>query len=300
MFRGFFNRMYNGNPNKTDLLESDLPQNRFQLFFSVLGSRFMDLVKINLLFFVLILPAVLWTLWTLAALIMMEVSGTMSQYVTDVFNVLQTYLLGMIPCLMLAGPPLAGLTYVIRNWARDEHAWLWQDFKAAIKTNWKQSMIFMLIFGAVSLATFFSIRIYGAMAADYPPLTIIQILLAVIAIFIGLAYLYIFPMMVTYQLSVVQILKNSFLLALGRLPLSVMFGLLTLFPALLGILIFLLTASGIPLIVLGFYYLLMGFSLAVYVLSAYTNATFDKYLPAKQESEAAQEQEDTKDDADAE
>ncbi|MDD4797741.1 MAG: DUF624 domain-containing protein, partial [Eubacteriales bacterium] len=213
------------------------------------------------------------------------VTGTMDQYVTEVFNVLQMYLLGMIPCLALAGPPLAGITYVVRNWARDEHAWLWQDFKDAMKQNWRQSVVFMLVLGVVMLGTFFSMRVYGAMAADYPALTIVQMLLGIIASFILLAYLYIFPMMVTYKLSVLQIFKNSFLLALGRLPLSVLFGVLTILPPVVAVLLFMVTASGIPLLILGAYYLLMGFALAVYVQCAYTNATFDKYMPARDDAQ---------------
>ena len=33
-----------------------------------------------------------------------------------------------------------GLSYVTRNWARDEHAFPWGDFKDAVKDNWKQAL----------------------------------------------------------------------------------------------------------------------------------------------------------------
>ncbi|MDD3242893.1 MAG: DUF624 domain-containing protein [Eubacteriales bacterium] len=300
MFKGFFNRLYQGNPNKADLKAEDMPKNRFQLFFAVLGTRFLDLFKINLLFFLFVLPTVIWLVWTAFAILSLPAQETAGAYLNELLNTLQTTLLGLIPCLVLAGPPLAGLTNVIRKWAKDEHAWLWQDFKAGMKENWKQSMLFMFIYSLIMAACMVSVRVYGAMAETQSAFTVLQVLVGVMFAIITMAYLYIFPMMVSYKLKFFPILKNSFLLALGRLPLSIVFCLLTLFPAALGLVIFLFTASYIPMVVVAVYYIIYGASLAVYVNCSYANASFDKFMPASPEAPKKDDEDDDLSEDDAE
>ena len=75
------------------------------------------------------------------------------QNTPDLVNTIQgmgtTMILLLLPCFLIAGPATAGTTYVVRNWARDEHAWVWSDFKISWKQNWKESLIIMLINGLV-------------------------------------------------------------------------------------------------------------------------------------------------------
>ena len=43
------------------------------------------------------------------------------------------------------GPATAGITYIMRNFAREEHAWIWSDFKDTFKSNFKQATAVYLI-----------------------------------------------------------------------------------------------------------------------------------------------------------
>jgi len=152
----------------------------------------------------------------------------------------------------------------------------------------------MFIFSLVMAASLVSIRVYGAMAAEQSIFVVMQVLVAVMFALIAMAYIYLFPMMVTYRLKIFHLLKNSFLLALGRLPLSIVFALIAVFPLLLGLIIYIFTASYIPLLVMAAYYVVFGMSLGVYINCAYSNATFDKFMPAEK-APAAPEDEDNDD-----
>lgn len=285
MFKGFFNRMYNGDPNRPDLDPGDMPKNRFELFFTTLGVRFGDLVKINLLFIVCLLPVVIWTILTLMAMNagIESVQGTMEitpAMTESLLGQLFFYLLVNLVLLPLAGPPLAGMTYVVRNYARDEHAWLWSDFKEQMKKNWKQSAALMLILDLVLIISLLTMRMYSMVMATQSWMWIMQLLFVIFVGIFMLSYMYAFPMLVTYKLKLGQILRNSLMLALGRLPFTLIFGFLTALPLLLGVFVFAATGTGYALLALVIFYGLLGFSLASFIINSYTNATFDKLMRA--------------------
>ena len=64
--------------------------------------------------------------------------------------IMQTLLL-LVPCLALTGPFTTGVAYVTRNWARDEHAFIWSDFIDAVKGNWKYGLLTGFITGLMPL-----------------------------------------------------------------------------------------------------------------------------------------------------
>jgi uncharacterized membrane protein YesL len=293
MFKGFFNRMYNGNPNRPDIDPDDMPKNKFELFFTTLGIRIGDLIKLNLLFVVFLLPFILWTALSFLALnagfedLKISVLDAANSEKVNQFLLgqLQMYLYGLIIVLPLAGPPLAGLTYVTRNYARDEHAWLWSDFKEQMKKNWKQSVVVMLILAFVLILVFFTLQVYAIAQQSSSWMWVMQLLFI---IFIGLfilSYMYVFPMLVTYKLKIGQILRNSLMLALGRLPFTVLFGFMAVFPFVLAALILVMNFSIINYVFLGLviYFLLLGFALTAFIVNSYTNATFEKLLRSDDE-----------------
>ena len=124
-------------------------------------------------------------------------------------------LLILIPCIAITGPFTAGLSYVTRNWARDEHAFPWADYKDAIKANWKQGLLVSTITGCVPFLVYICWRFYGDMAVGNAVWVIPQMLILMLGILWALAVTYMYPMMVTYQMNFRTIIRNSFILA-GR------------------------------------------------------------------------------------
>lgn len=176
-------------------VSKDAPQKPpVQRFFEVLFRKFFELVKLNLLF-----------------LVPFAVVAILSYLVGLVTG--QAFLWNL-PFVLLS-PFLAGLTFVTRNYAREEHAFIASDFKDAVLLNWKQFSIHGIIcYVLVSLITF-CIRFYYTLAASQGTLFMVLfgVSIAVFLVFIFMQY-YIPLMIVTFDLSLKQIYKNAFIFAI--------------------------------------------------------------------------------------
>ena len=195
---------------------------------------------------------------------------------STVFNML----LWLIPCIAITGPFTAGVSYVTRNWARDEHAFVWSDFKDAVKENWKQSLVISVITGFLPLAVYEGWTFYGEMASNNMILIVPQVLVVLVGIIWAISVTYMYPIIVTYALKLKDVLRNSFLLGVARLPFSVGIRLLH---CVLAVLFFIAVwffglDLMIGLMILGGYYMLIGFSLSRFITASYTNAVFDRFI----------------------
>lgn len=190
-------------------------------------------------------------------------------------NISMTLLI-MIPLIGIAGIGSTGQMYVLRNWARDEHAFLWQDYKAAIKANWKQGLVVGLLNGLSIFICYIAYFTYGDMAANNSFFLIPQMLMIVLLLVWWMMNEIIFPMMVTYKMTIRQLLRNSAIMVIARLPLSfvILLGSLLVPAAIL----FLIPYVQISLLVLILFYGLIGYSLTGFVYASYANSCFDKFL----------------------
>ncbi len=213
-------------------------------------------------------------------------------------------LLWLIPCIAITGPWTAGVAYVTRNWARDEHAFIWSDMKDAMKENWKMGLALSAITSVLPIVAYLCWNFYGDMAAENWIMVIPQMLTLMVAGLWALAVTYAYPMIVTYKMDFKTVIRNSLLLSIGRLPMSVGVRLLHCVPLALGAAVFLLTSSLYVPLVLFAYYLLIGFTLSRFITASYTNATFDKFINSRIEgavvNRGLSEEEDWEDDEDEE
>lgn len=313
------NSYYYGKSGKGDYTPDDLPKNRWQLFMEMLRTRMSGLCRMNLMYFVAWLPAMIAiSLWVVsfgvalnnsfpvdeAGNIIEEVAANGVQSFWQTLNDMNFMtLLILIPCIAITGPFTAGLSYVTRNWARDEHAFPWADYKDAIKANWKQGLLVSTITGCVPFLVYICWRFYGDMAVGNAVWVIPQMLILMLGILWALAVTYMYPMMVTYQMNFRTIIRNSFILAVGRLPGSVGIRLLHCVPTVLFTVIFLLTLQPWVLMLLFAYYLVFGFAFSRFITASFTNAVFDKYINARIEGAQvnrglSQENDDDDDDDD--
>lgn len=291
------NSYYYGKSGKGDYTPDDLPKNRWQLFMEMLRTRMSGLCRMNLMYFVAWLPAMIAiSLWVVsfgvalnnsfpvdeAGNIIEEVAANGVQSFWQTLNDMNFMtLLILIPCIAITGPFTAGLSYVTRNWARDEHAFPWADYKDAIKANWKQGLLVSTITGCVPFLVYICWRFYGDMAVGNAVWVIPQMLILMLGILWALAVTYMYPMMVTYQMNFRTIIRNSFILAVGRLPGSVGIRLLHCVPTVLFTVIFLLTLQPGVLMLLFAYYLIFGFAFSRFITASFTNAVFDKYINSR-------------------
>ncbi len=234
---GLFQPNYN-KPGKG--VDENAPQKRsFFRFWEIFGRKLGKLVKVNLLYAFALIPtfliclvltglitslilsadAVRETVEYTAALLAEEMQTTSAELADKLYILIdgigRTVFSFLFASLWGMGPATAGATYVWRNFAGEEHAWIWSDFKDAVKGNFKQSLAIFLI-DIVALVLFcFAIRVYGAMSGV---MTLLQYVIWVVIVIYTMMHFYLYPMMVTFELSLKDLYRNALIFALGKLP----------------------------------------------------------------------------------
>ena len=275
MFSNMFRGMIMGKGNRPDLTPEDLPRNRWALFFAMLRMRWGKLIQLNLIFLLFLLPMVIWggiNIVTMNQVAIGVLDGTSDA--SMLLSLLFFWLLVNIPLSIPAGLGQAGMAFICRNWARDQHAWAWTDFIDTIKKNWKQAI-------GVSLLTSAGTYLLAVAFVQYPAIVgsplfgvFLQALVGVMMAVLWLIQILIWPMMVTYQLKFGTLLRNSAVLIIARLPFAVALGIVILLP----IVAVALVPSGIVMILGVLYYAVIGLSLTGFMGASFANAVFDRYI----------------------
>ena len=344
MFGKMMNNYYYGKSGKGDFRREDMPETRMQLFKETLRTRFASLIRLNLLYALIWLPAMFvifrfcslvyssindinvysatyqeYTDWTTAnnidayseqefnlrkgeaAVILRdydlylkvypgttqeqfaELCSSETSFWDSVSELVFIYLLILIPCIAITGPFTAGLSYVTRNWARDEHAFIWADYKDAIKGNWKIPLVISSITGLVPLLVFECWRFYGNLANSNAIMAIPQVIAIVCGAFWSISVTYMYPLTVTYDYKLKDVLVNGIKFGEFRLPFSIGIRLLHCVPLVIFFLAQYLFGMDMMMavIILGVYYILIGFSLSRFITASYTNAVFDRFLNSR-------------------
>lgn len=280
---GFFDRLYYGKAGKRDYSEMDMPKNRVSLFFLVLKDHFFDLIKINFLQLVFWLPFLIWTYINLMAIqaidtqTLMEAENGTQQLLEMMGGYFMMWLIGLIPCTAITGPSSAGAAYVMRNWARDQHAFLFSDFKDAFKSNWKQALPVSVITALVPVLAYTAVVYYGTLASHNIVMLLPLILVFSATLMWVLMLPLLYPMMIGYELRFSALLKNALLMAAARLPQLLGARLITFIPiAVLFMGVY--TGNAVVILVISLYYMLFGFAFSRLVYASVANSVFDKFL----------------------
>ena len=301
MFGKFMNSYFYGKSGKGDYTKDDLPSTRLQLFGETLRTRLSGLMRLNLLYMLVWVPAMfvivyyLMTIYSaLSGLVDLQSqveAGTLAAtelatqqglYTDAIKSLVLIALALLVPSIAITGPFTAGLSLITRNWARDEHAFVWSDYKDAIKANWKQGLLTSTITGFVPVMVYVCWMFYGELASQNTLFVIPQVLTLMLGIFWLMSLLYTYPMIVTYHLRYRDLLRNSFLLTIGRLPGSVGIKLLTALPlVIVAVVSYVTPYLQWAVLCALLYYVLLGFSLSRFLGASYTNAVFDKYINVK-------------------
>ena len=298
MFGKMMNRFYYGKSGKGDYTKEDLPTTRWQLFWEMLRVRFAALFKLNLLYMIVWIPAILiigrgvMLAYSGLANLMehqsMLMAGEIAQEAFDQLNadfvnavkalVMQTLLL-LVPALAITGPFTAGIAYVTRNWARDEHSFFFSDFMDAVKENWKHALLTSTITGLVPLLLYVCVSFYGQMTAQSLIYAVPQAVVIMVSVVWLCSLMYIYPQMVTYNINYKGLIRNSVIMTIGRLPVTLGIKLLSLVPLAICAVVSLLTPyAQIALFAYAAYYVVVGFALSRFVQASCANAVFDRYI----------------------
>lgn len=134
-----------------------------------------------------------------------------------------TYILFALTALVFVtfGPVNAGTTYILRNALRGEPVFVWSDFWYAVKRNFKQA----LIFGVIDILMIVML-IYDFVTYRNNIDTNIGMFMFVLCFGISIFYyfirMYIYPMMVTFDMSILKLIKNGMLFAILGIKRNIM------------------------------------------------------------------------------
>lgn len=246
---GLFSSRYNKPGPGVEKDASDKP--RFFIFFEVLKRKFWHLIKINLMYILFNIPALVIA-YFMASVYLQKLSG---YFLNDVnisnggfidFNIklILSVILIMVSVITI-GPVQAGITYILRNYSREEHSFIWWDFKENFVKNFKQGMaitgIDIVVIYVLGIALNFYTSSSNLLSVAAASFTILSLVIFLIMHF------YIYPMLVTVKLSVKNIYKNALIFSimklmpnLGMIILNLLIAFAAFYNILLGIILYLL------------------------------------------------------------
>jgi uncharacterized membrane protein YesL len=231
---GFFGFFDYSKPGKGVDVDAP-PKKPFFRFWELYWRKFTRFILLNMLFFLFMLPIVTllfqtfntWFFSILPESVLEELfkSVESEEGGTLVFGMLQSILMAVpysvppqVSLLLLAasavlyGPAMCGMSYILRNYVREEHAWM-SDFFAQMKKNFRQGLALGLLELLVLSLLFFNVSAQPAegtaqwLTASLPVIKYISIFLIILVLF---ARQYMYVMAVTFDLRLTGVIKNAF------------------------------------------------------------------------------------------
>jgi len=181
-------------------MEHSRKRMRFEIMIDRYFSNFFRIVLTNLLFFVP--TCALFGLGYLARGIESQVLSLM------VFALL----------LALLFPFYAGVVYVCRNIARgDKEVRVFSEFMKGIKDNFRQFLVMGFMFSLVAVFSYFSLSLYTGLLSTSWVFYVLLFICIVITLCVLFIMFYAPVMACTFDLSLFNIIRNSFLMSFGEL-----------------------------------------------------------------------------------
>lgn len=226
-------------------VDENAPQKRsFFRFFEILSRKFTHFIRVSLIYSVFLIPTFIIVFFLMGLITnniltmpglqdaLQNVSRHVAELADDAGLAELTYnqmvvgidLFGRLILSFLfttlwgMGPATAGITYVLRNFAREEHAWVWSDFKDAALSNFKQSLTVFVIDLLAFFVFYMAIMVYSQLPGIMGAM---RYVIWVIIFVFTMMHLYIYPMMVTFKLTIRELYRNAMIFALGKLPSNV-------------------------------------------------------------------------------
>ncbi len=259
---------------------------RFFLFFEILFAKFIKLVQLNLIFTIAIIPLLIGLFFSFD--FNKEVTSFNDFFNMQLFTFAPDYISLIILALsvFITGPSTAGAVFVLRNMQRREHTWVWSDFWDQFKKNyWKGVSV-----GALDLVIYIMLYIaFGfymfVMPTEFTQMgTLMPNLAGGVVILVTIIYtwmhFYLYTMMVTFDLKLKPLFKNSFIFAIAKLPLNILITVIIALLVVGGLYLFVLSPVALATL-LG----ICGLSIIGFIVVFSTYPTIDTLMLKKAEAQ---------------
>ena len=124
----------------------------------------------------------------------------------DMFILNFIYVLSCIPIITI-GASTTALYYTTLKMAENNESYVWRDYWKAFKSNLKQATVIWLIVFAGWAVVALDFLIAGGLSMQLG--TIVAIGVVVVAVFLGILGLYVFPLLARFDNTVVRTMKND-------------------------------------------------------------------------------------------
>lgn len=260
-------------------VEKDAPKKKgLALFWDILSRRFWKMVTLNLVYMLFSIPSyvIMWfATYTILTFFCSELMLNDAKF-AESMPLLCMYLTAVIYALFGGGAPTSGMTYVIRNYRRDTHSWMWADFISKFKENFVKSTCIFIIDTIMLFLMGANFWFYGKLAATNIVAYLLQGLMVVLFLIFLLMHAYIYPIHISFDKKLSEIYKSAFILALGKLPTTAAsMALCTLICGTITFLAFYITVYAMLLIPI------MMFTFSCYVNLYITFPIIEKYMVKK-------------------
>ncbi len=263
----------------------DADQPRSQIFMEVMPRKLWDLFKLNFLYLLIAIPFFVVTMVIVGVISSPIIDGLATQVEAVSLVYMDLFLRIIIAfwftIILGQGPITAGYTYILREHGREHPCWLISDFFERCKSNFKQGILLWII-DLIFLYLFtVAIRFYGQSG-----IIILQFIMILIAVVYAMMHIYVYHMMVTYELPLKSILRNSVLIALAKAPVSLLILILNIIIyAVIPIAIILTAKSFITVLILLLVEVLILPPITGFITNFYIDPILDKYINAEKNAE---------------
>jgi hypothetical protein len=203
-------------------------KNRFFIFWEIYFRKFWRFVTVNLIYFVVTLPMLLYFYYTangyFAAIMgdsytdLLPGVGFIAALVSGFPKWLDVLLLAL--SAVLYGPIKMGVTYVFRNFTREEHAWISDIWDKAWENKWQGLVLGIL---DILLSLLLTNNIFGSFASDSSGVGVVLLisryLSAVLLVLLLFVRHYSYLIAISVELPLRGVIRNSCLfiiMGLGR------------------------------------------------------------------------------------
>jgi len=196
--------------------------------------------------------------------------------IADIMLLNSLFLLCCLP-IVTAGASLSALYSVCLKLVRKEEAYITKDFFRAFRQNLKHGIILHLLFSLITSIVVTDLVFVWNIMESAALLKGVFFVMAIIALFLFMASIYICPLLAQFSNTIKGYLQNAAILSIKHLPCTVMLLLIILLPFAAALLV---PGALLWEILL---FLLLGFSGMAYIISIFLSPLFLKYIEESQE-----------------
>ncbi len=261
-------------------VDPDAPEKRgLFLFFDILFRKFWKVCTLSLSYTLFSVPALIIYLFWNTFLQQMLSPIQDPAFITYI----GVYLAMFFLCFLGAGPASAGAAYVLRNFSRESHSWVWEDLWTECKSNWKQgTALFILDIIIVTVLIFAAVLYLGS--GDILPMplmlsAVFGFFALVCLVLYFMMHFFLYPLMVTMDMRFGTLLKTALQLTMMKLPQSILVFILAL-GALAVFFALYYVNVGFVLLLIGF-----GFALVPFIGYFFGTSVMDAVLERQKREE---------------